>query len=579
MIRSICTPASHLAAALAFLLILATPAAAQPGQASNPQEALPPVTRTYAIVNARIVQAPGREIPRGTVLVRDGLIAAVGANVAVPFDAERIPGDSLVVYAGFIDGLSNAGIPQPKREDNSGPVSRANPPDDKAGIQPERFAHAMIDPADKSIADLRNAGFTAAHVVPHGNMLPGSGAVILLAGASAREMVLVPDASMFFQFDGARRMYPATPMGVMAKFRQLYREAERRKQIETLYAANSRGIARPEYDPVHYAFFPVIDRDKPVFVYADNALEIYRAFRLQEALGFPLILGGIYQAFDAMDQLAAHNVPMFLTLKLPKEDDKKGKGDSVSVAGFDPAFRAAGYADVEKETKNLEARQEIFRRQYIRAAADLHDAGLVFGFSTKDVKPADIHKNLRKMVAAGLPEETALAALTTDAARMLDLSDNLGTVETGKIANLVVADGPLFAEKTALELVFVDGVKYKVEAPRAEANGRRGGSERPSAVGSWRFVAESANLRGVIAITGTADNLEGTIEAEGLTLRTLQNVTLDGETLRFEFSLEDMGALKAVLTIDGDALDGAFESETAGSMPVTATRQAPGRQG
>ena len=136
-------------AAIALLFALAAAGA----RAQSPN-ILPPVTRTYAIVNARIVQAPGRVIPRGTVLVRDGLITGVGATVSVPFDAEVIPGDSLVVYAGFIDGLSNAGIPAPKADTNAPDVSRSDPPDAAAGIQPVRFAHAMIDPEEKSIAVL-----------------------------------------------------------------------------------------------------------------------------------------------------------------------------------------------------------------------------------------------------------------------------------------------------------------------------------------------------------------------------------------------------------------------------------------
>ncbi len=563
----------------AFALLFALGAA---GAYAQSPDLLPPVTRTYAIVNARIVQAPGRVIPRGTVLVRDGLITGVGATVSIPFDAEVIPGDSLVVYAGFIDGLSNTGIPAPKPENNTTTqdVSRSDPPDAAAGIQPERFAHAMIDPEDTSIADLRNAGFTAAHIVPYGNMLPGSGTIVLLDGTSAGRMVLAPDVSMFFQFDGARRMYPATPMGVMAKFRQLYREAERRQQMETLYASSARGIARPAYDPVHYAFFPVIAGEKSVFIYADNALEIYRALRLQQALGFKVMIGGLYQAFDALDQLAAANVPLFLTLKLPKDAPDAEKSDSVlttdsapDASGFDPNFRAVSYGDVAAETKNLAARQAIFRQQYLQTAADLHEAGLRFGFTTKEVKPADIHKNLRKMVKAGLPEDAALAALTTDAAGLLGLSDNLGTVETGKIANLVVTNGPLFAEKTALRLVFVDGKKFEVEAKKPDATRKGADPAGVNAIGSWEFVAETAGMKGILTFSGSPDALEGTLEAEGQSLRPLQNVALDGNRLSFEFAIEEVGAFKAAIVIDGNTLDGTFTTDDDSTLPVTGSRR------
>jgi imidazolonepropionase-like amidohydrolase len=554
----------------AFALLLAFAAGAR----AQSVDALPAVTRTYAIVDARIVQAPGREIPRGTVLVRDGLIAGVGTDIVVPFDAERIAGDSLVVYAGFIDGLSHAGIPEPKREDDPAPVSRANPPDDRAGIQPQRFAYAMIDPKDTSIADLRNAGFGAAHVVPHGQMLPGSGTVILLAGDTAPSMVLVPEASLFFQFDGGRRVYPATPMGVMAKFRQLYREAERRHAVASQYDDNPRGLARPTYDPVHYAFFPVIEGQKPVFIYTDDALEIHRAFRLRGDLGFPIALAGLYQTFDALDALAAQNAPLFLTLKLPKEAPKKAAADSTGSPAFDPNFRTASFADAAAEKQNLTVRQEIFRQQYVGTAAALHEAGLGFGFSAKGVKPADIHPNLRRMVEAGLPEDAALAALTTNPAQSLGLSESLGTIEVGKIANLAVADGPLFDKKTALRYVFVDGRKFAVERPKPPARSDSTAGENP--VGVWAFTVASQGVAGVLTLTGTPDDLDGTIEAEGQTLRTLESVELEGRRLTFVFYVEDSGRFTADLTIDGDVLSGTFESTSTGSLTVAGSRRAPG---
>jgi imidazolonepropionase-like amidohydrolase len=246
---------------------------------AQPSNEVPTVTRTYALENIRIVQAPSRVIEKGTVLVRDGLIAEVGPAVTIPFDAERIDGDSLIVYAGFIDGLSHAGIPAPP-EDRSGPgganLNRANPTNEQAGIQPDRAAPDLIDPKDKAIEELRKAGFTAAHGVPRGQMLPGSGALVLLAGDDANDMVVKRDVSMFAQIEGANRVYPATPMGVMAKMRQLYREASRRQQIESDYAANATGMIRPEYDPVYYAFFPVIEGDLPVYFYTADALDIYR---------------------------------------------------------------------------------------------------------------------------------------------------------------------------------------------------------------------------------------------------------------------------------------------------------------
>jgi len=429
---------------------------------------LPVVTRTIAIENARIVQSPGRIIKRGTVVLRDGLILSVGKKVTIPFDAKRIDGDSLVVYAGFIDGLSHAGIPKPEEPKNTDrPDDPGNPPNDVAGIQPERDARTMLDPADKSVTVLRNAGFTLAHTVPYGRMLPGTGSFIQLGGKTADAMVLRDAPALFAQFVGGRRVYPATPMGIMAKMRQIYRESDRLHHIEALYLQNPAGVERPVLSSVDQAFFPVLDGERPIFFYTRSALETYRALRLRHDLGFTLMLGGLNESFDQMDNLEKAGVPLFLTLNLPEapKATAKMKADSVKtlMASFDSEFRGATYRDMEAEKRNLEARQLMSRSRYLRQAAEFHKAGLRFGFSTMEVKPEDIHKNLRAMIENGLAPDDALAALTTDAAALLGLSATLGTIEPGKIANLVVTTAPYFEEKAEVKYVFVDGVKYEVE--------------------------------------------------------------------------------------------------------------------
>src|SRR5688572_29950680 len=147
---------------------------------------LGPVTRSYAITQATIVQGPGRKIEKGTVLIKDGLITAVGQNLTIPAEAIQIKGDSIYVYAGFIDGLSRVAVSRPK-EDLSKEKAKdpGNPSPERAGITPQNDVRNFLNPADKSIEEFRALGFTAAHVVPHVGMLPGSGSVIFLGGSSA----------------------------------------------------------------------------------------------------------------------------------------------------------------------------------------------------------------------------------------------------------------------------------------------------------------------------------------------------------------------------------------------------------
>ena len=450
--------------------------------AQEAREEIPVVTKTTAIRNAHIIQAPGRAIERGTVVIHNGLITAVGRTVDIPYDAEIIEGDSLIVYAGFVDGLSHVGIPQSEEPSRERDVNPADPPDDLAGIQPERSARMLLDPEEQSVEELREIGFTTAHVVPRGRMLPGAGSIILLHGDERREMVLRPDVSLFFQFQGAPGVYPATSIGVMSAMRQLVREAERRQAIETLYAENSTGIERPAYDPVHEAFYPVIRRERPIFALADgddSALEVHRALQLRDELGFSLALAGLSQGFEVIEKL--EGLPLFLTLALPDEPDEEER-DTTGAAEEtppddttramtpeDPAsffvsdLRTHSYRDVEAERRNLEARRDLERLHYVGTAADFHEAGLRFGVTTLGADPDDIRTNLREMIDAGLPEDAALAALTIDGARLLGMERSIGTIEEGKLGNLVITKGSYFEPDYPLRFVFVEGKKYEID--------------------------------------------------------------------------------------------------------------------
>src|SRR5688572_16315060 len=188
---------------LAFCALIPGSAIAQQGQQREEPE-LAPVTRTYAITNATIIQGPGRKIDGGTVIIKDGLIQSVGKGLAVPVEAVEIKGDSMHIYAGFIDGLSRVGVTKPKEE--SGPRERVqnpgNPPPDRAGITPQVDVRTMINPADKSVEEMRNAGFTVAQVVPYGVLLPGSAAVVALNGKAVDQMVLNGKSSLYSELTG-----------------------------------------------------------------------------------------------------------------------------------------------------------------------------------------------------------------------------------------------------------------------------------------------------------------------------------------------------------------------------------------
>lgn len=581
------TPSAFRRVLYAVLFVFCLSLTAAP-HAAIAQDDLPTVTNTYAITNARVVQAPGQVLDRATVVIRDGLIVEVGADAPVPAEAQEIAGDSLTVYAGFIDGLSHAGVASPESSNDDDVEDPGDPPFDRAGIQPDRGVRELLDPSDNAVESLRKAGFTAAHAVPEGRMLPGTGALVLLAGADGNAMVLNDQTALFAQFEGARgswpnTVYPSTPMAVIAQMRQLYREAERRKMLTDQYAQNPRGIERPPSDAVHTALFPVIDGERPVFLHTEGFLEMYRALDLQQELGFSAALTGLNQAYKGIDALQAVGAPLFLTLDLPEAKEKEeAEADTTEAPPTDVAnedimydrnLRVRVFEDTEAEKENLEARQTLIQDEYFGNAAAVHEAGLSFGFTTKGASAGDIHANLRTMIEHGLPEDAALAALTTNAAELLGVSDQLGTVETGKIANLVLTDGNYFAEDTKVMHVFVDGQKfdYASDTPAEPVSEEAA----QAALGTWSYTVETpgGEVSGTMTITRSGGTLAGTITSPQGEEADLEALTLDGNTLSFEFDGgQQAGQVSATVTLDGDTFDGTVSVPNAGGFPITGER-------
>ena len=222
---------------LLLLLLFATSASAQRGK--DDKQVLP-ANRTLFYENATVHVSPERVEKKTHVLVDNGLIVAVGKRLTAPAGARVIAADTLHLYAGFIHGMTHAGIPKEK-EDNTRADDPSNPPNELAGIEPQKLAFEQLDMKEKELEGLRKAGFTVVHVVPRGRMLPGKGTLMLLGVKEPNQLLLQPQISQFSQFAGARRMYPATVIGIMAKWRDMYRNAESLEANQRDYMANPLG--------------------------------------------------------------------------------------------------------------------------------------------------------------------------------------------------------------------------------------------------------------------------------------------------------------------------------------------------
>lgn len=522
------------------------------------------VTSTYALTNATVVTAPGSQLTNATVVVKNGLIMGVGSNVSIPADAQVIDASGLYVYAAFIDGMSNTGAERPDNPERPRDLFTPDPPNDYAGITPERSVVDQLSIESSAIAQMREAGFGISNAAPYGRMLPGSTSLIMLKDADhVDELVLEKDNALYAQWVGAPGAYPGNILGMMAKWRNLYTNAVNDKSHADMFAENPSGLPRPTNDRVSMAFYPVLTKDKSVMFDVDGMLEVRRAMRLQGDLGFKLIVAGVEQSWTLIDELKSTNTPIFLSLDLPKEPKNAKEGD-----------------DISEEVEALEARRMEFYNLHVGQAAELEKAGIKFGFSAKGIRGGDLKKNLTTMIEHGLSEDAALAALTTNAADILGISQIAGTVQTGKVANLMVTSAPYFTKDSQVRYMFVDGEKYEYEKKEAKKGGNSSADASGDALaGTWNYSFESP--QGVSEGTFVFSKIDGGYTGvmtfnDGQPDSDLRDVSFRNGELSFNLEF-DAGGQSIVLNVTGAVTGSTFDGTITVdqfdfSTPISATK-------
>jgi imidazolonepropionase-like amidohydrolase len=420
--------------------------------------------RYFAITNARIVSVTGPVIESGTVVVAKGLIQAVGANVAIPPEAWVIDGKGMTVYPGLIDAGTDLGLPKAEGEASgaaapAAPVARgtrraapqgpiAMGPEDRPGTSPWRVAADELKTDDKRIEQWRNAGFTTALSVPDGGMLPGQATLIDLAGDRPGEMVVKPIAALPISLKPTAGFFgfPDSLMGSIAYVRQVLDDTRWYAQAEPIYEAAVTKNERPAYDRAEYVLRAALRDGEIVLLPANNETQILRGMRLADEWRIPAVLWGGQQGYAVADAIATRKMAVLVSLKWPER---------------------AKDADPEDQTTLRELR---FRDRAPSTPAAFVKAGVKFAFYSDGLAgPKEISKSVKKAMDAGLAPDAALRAFTIDAAAILGVSDRLGSIEPGKIANLLVTDGDIFGEKTKVKQVFVDGRRFEIhDAPPPE---------------------------------------------------------------------------------------------------------------
>lgn len=420
--------------------------------------------RFFAIKDARIVPVSGPVIEKGTVVMANGIITAVGPDAQIPPEAAVIDGAGLTVYPGLIDAGTTVGLPGGENAAPAGrargpraaaPVKVANGPQDRPLTTPWTVAANELDPSDPRIQNWRDAGFTTALVEPEGGIFPGQGSIIDFGDERAGSMIVSPRATLGidFQISGNFASFPSSLMGAVAYVRQVFIDTRWYQNAEDIYNAHQSGLERPPYDRTEVVVGDALKNNELILLPAGDKLAIYRAIRLANEWQIHAAMYGLQDGYELSSEIAASKLPVFVNVNWPKID-KTGDTDEVTL-------RELRLWDHAPSTP-----------------AALSKAGVMYAFYSGGVSnPKDILKNVKKAIDAGLSPDDALKAMTMNPAQILGVSDRLGSIEQGKIANLVVTDGDLFNEKTKIKAVFVDGMRYEVHEDKSP--GPPGGRPMP----------------------------------------------------------------------------------------------------
>ncbi len=405
-----------------------------PGLGGVQQPALTgPVT---AITNARIYPISGQVIDKGTVVIRGNRIEAVGANVAVPAGATVIDAKGGEVYPGFIDARTAIGLnePGPRGFEDTNEMLEIN-----ASVK----AQVAYQSDSDAIPVARVNGVTTAAVFPTGGLIGGQVAVMNLDGWTWEEATLQPVAGVTFQFPPLVRGGGFGGGGgnndANRKYEELKKERDAKVQRVEELISRARAYARipaanRETDWNLAAMVPIAERRQPLFVSASNDADIREAVAFADRANVRIVITGGLEAPLVAPLLKEKNIPVILgsVLTLPARED---------------AHHAATY----------------------KAAGELAQAGVTFAFgvggaSNNRLLPYEAAIS----VAWGLDRNRALRAITLDAATILGVSDRVGSLEPGKIANLFVATGDPMEMKTQFTHVFINGRNVGLKSKHTE---------------------------------------------------------------------------------------------------------------
>jgi imidazolonepropionase-like amidohydrolase len=388
-------------------------------------------SKLTAIKGGKILTITHGTIEDGVVLMENGRITAVGptASIKIPENAQVIDAKGMTIYPGLIDSETHLGLTEVSADRMTNDLIETSDE-----IMPHMHVYDAFHAETSLIPVTRVNGVTNAIVAPDtGDTLPGQDIFIQLDGKSAREMILVKDIAMPLNFTGEQRRnesfdkakYPQTRMGMAAQLRQAFLEAQEYLQKQGDYEKKlktDKTATPPKRDLKLESLVPYLKGERPVILAANTAPDVETAVSLANEFHLKFVLNHVQHAQKALDFIASLKVPVIVgpIWELPKEDER-----------YDAVYRLP---------------------------AELHKRGVKIIIATDDAH------NVRNLpyqagyaVAYGLPYDEALRSITINPAQAFGIEKDYGSLEVGKVANVVVANGDPLDVKTDVKHVFISG--------------------------------------------------------------------------------------------------------------------------
>jgi imidazolonepropionase-like amidohydrolase len=382
--------------------------------------------QTIAITGGRVFPVSGPVIENGTVVIQNGRITAVGANVAVPAGARRIDATGKWVTPGLINSGTEIGL----QEISSVASTREFTAKGKDGIAAAFRATDGLNPASVLIPPTRKDGITTVVVLPQGGLVAGQAGIIDLVEGTASDMVLRPSVAMLGQVGDAQEAGVGARGELLLRLRELFADTRAYQRNRTAFERGDvRELSASRLDLE--AMIPVLEGRLPMIVAVDKASDIEAALGLAKEYGLKIMIGGGAEAWMVAEKLAAANVPVL----------------------------TGAMNNIPTSFSTLGQRQEnagLLRRAGVTVAM----IGNAEGGDEETFNARNIRYEAGNAVAYGMSWNDALAAVTLSPARMFGVAERVGSLQPGREGNVVVWSGDPFEFSTLAEHVFVRGREY-----------------------------------------------------------------------------------------------------------------------